>query len=296
MDMNYFSKSRIALGLLMPLALFAQTPEFPVTEATAPPEVSQALRERVNQFFGYHVGTMNRRAIDLVAEDTKDYYFSSGKVQFLSAKVTGMEFSRDLQRAVVHVETTQTLQVQQYSTVATTPVMSNWKLEDGKWVFFLDTQALNRHATPMGESAQPAGKLAAQPLVNADGTLNIPADFAEPTRVAAQGQAILSQAGLDKEAVTLEMQAAGEDLVTFHNGFNGSVTLQLSGDPRVAGLKIALDKVNLNGSEDAHLRVSWDPAVGTPSALGAQYTVRLNLIPFNQEYPVKITLRGTAAR
>lgn len=287
---------RTALGLLLPLALFGQTPDFPITESAAPPEVSQALRDRVNQFFGYHVGTMNRRAIDLVAEDTKDFYFSSGKVQFLSAKITGMEFSRDLQKATVHMETTQTLQVQQFSTVATTPVISSWKLEDGKWVFYLDVQAMNRNVTPMGESAAPTGKLAAQPLLNPDGTLNIPADFAEPARVAAQGAAILSQAGLDKEAVTLSMQEAGEDQVTFHNGFNGSVSLRLTGDPRLPGLKIALDKPNLNGSEDAHLRFSWDPAVGTPSALGAEYTVRLTLIPFNQEYPVKVTLRGTSVR
>ncbi len=287
---------RIALALLVPLALFGQTPEYPITEAAAPPEVSQALRDRVNQFFGFHVGTINRRAIDLVAEDTKDYYFSSGKVLFLSIKITGMEFSRDFQKASVHMETTQTLQVEQFSTVATTPVISNWKLEDGKWVLFLDVQTMNRHATPMGESSQPPGKLVAQPLVNADGTLNIPADFAEPARVAAQGAVILNQAGLDKEAVTLNMQEAGEEQVTFHNGFNGSVSLQLTGDPHVLGLKIALDKPNLNGAEDAHLRISWDPASGTPSALGAEYTVRLNLIPFNQEYAVKITLRGTAGR
>lgn len=280
----------VALMMVASVALHAQTPEYPVTEAQAPQDVAQALRERVNQFFQFHMGTVNRRAIDLVAEDTKDYYFSSGKVQFISVKLNELNFSKDLQTAAANLDTTQTWQVQQYSSVVTTPVVTNWKLEDGKWVFYIDKQQLARFTTPMGESAPPAnptGKLAPEPLLNADGTMNIPKDFADPERVAAQAQAIMAQAGTNKETVAFVFGQAGEDQVTFHNGFNGQVSLQLSGDPRLPGLKIALDKANLNGAEDAHVRLTYDPAATAP--LG-EYRLLLNLIPFNQQYSIRVQI------
>jgi hypothetical protein len=295
--MNKLSGLRqILLGVLLPLALYAQTPAYPVPEFGAPPDVSQALRDRVNQFFQFHIGTINRRAIDLVAEDTKDYYFSSGKVQFGSAKITAIEFSRDLQSAAVRLDATQTVQVQEFSTVATAPMVTTWKIEDGKWAFFVDRPAMNRTVTPMGESAQPGAALTPVPLTNADGTLNIPKDFAEPARVAAQGQAILSQLGPDKESVSLDMTKASEDQVVFHNGLNGSISLQLSGDPRIPGLKIVLDKKDLNGGEDAHVRFTYDPATGNPVAGNLEYVVRVSLIPFNQQYPITVNLRGAAGR
>jgi hypothetical protein len=250
----------------------------------------------VTQFFQYHVGTINRKAIDLVAEDTKDFYFSSGKVQFVAAKVTGMTFSKDMQKASVQLETTQNMQVQQFSTMVTTPVVTNWKLEEGKWVFFLDVQMMARAATPMGESAAPAqGKLVAEPLTNPDGTLNIPKDFAEPERVAAQAQAILALAGTDKEAVTFIAGKAGEDVVNFHNGFNGQVSLQLTGDPRLPGLKITLDKPSLFAAEDAHIRIAYDPTAGG-SLVATEYMLRLNLIPFNQEYPIRVRVTPPAGQ
>jgi hypothetical protein len=286
---------RLALILVAPLALIAQTPEYPLTESAAPAEVVQELRDRVNQFFQFHVGTINRKAIDLVAEDTKDYYFSSGKVQFLGFKLSGMDFSKDLQKASVRLETTQNWQVQELSTVVTTPVLTTWKVEEGKWVFYIDVQANMRTVIPMGTSAAPPSKPAS--LTNPDGTLNLPKDFAEPQRLAAQAEAILSQSGLDKDAVTFTAGKAGVEQVTFHNGFNGQVSLQLTGDPRVPGLNIALDNVDPARAEDAHLKISYQPPAGSEiSAVTSEYVIRLNLIPFNQQYSVKITLLGANAK
>lgn len=283
---------RIALGLLLPLALFGQSPDYPVLEADAPPEVSQALRQRVTQFFEYHTGTINRRGIELVAEETKDYYYSSGKAVFINTKITGMEFSKDLQRASVHLETTQNWEVQQFTTVATTPVTVTWKIEDGKWMWYLDLQALQRSVTPMGLSTPPPerGKLAAEPLTNADGTLNIPKDFADPDRVVAQGQAILGLSGIDKDTIVFESGKAQEAEIKFHNGLGGPVALALYEKPQIPGLTITLSKADVGPREDAVVRFVYNPTEPAPANLLRQFTPRLELMPFNQEFPIKFTL------
>jgi hypothetical protein len=287
---------RFALGLLLPFTLFAQSgPDYPVPESAAPAEVSQALRERVTLFFSYHTGSFNRKAIDLVAEDTKDYYYASGKVMFLKVIITSIDFSKDMKKAAVHLETTQNWQVSTYSTVATTPVVTTWMIEDGKWVWFLDKQSSMRSATPMGDSALPPApgeKLAAVPMLNPDGTINIPADFAEPARVAAQGMAILSQAALDKNAVTFTVGTAAKEEIKFHNGLNGQVSLALYEAPDIPGLRITASKLNLGPNEDAILSFVYEPsAKPVPDVLLRTYNMRLALIPLNQEYPIKFTMQ-----
>ena len=72
---------------LLPLAALAQAP---------PPEVDQALRARVTAFFQAHVDGSFRKAFEIVAEDTKDYYFKTEKVQFKSSQDPGdIKYSAD---------------------------------------------------------------------------------------------------------------------------------------------------------------------------------------------------------
>ena len=80
--------------LLLPLAAFAQTP---------PPDVDQALRARVTEFFQAHVDGAFRKAFEIVAEDTKDYYFATEKVRFKSFKIVDIKYSDNFTKAVVNL-------------------------------------------------------------------------------------------------------------------------------------------------------------------------------------------------
>lgn len=283
---------RVALGLLAVPFLCAQTPpEYTVPEADAPAGVREALRARVIEFFGYHVGPANRKAIDLVAEDTKDYYFQSGKVKLLGFELKSMEFTPDFQKAYVKVDARQLWEVQEFSTEVTQPANTTWKIENGNWYWFLDVQNAVVWRTPMGPSA-PSITQTAGPKTNPDGTLYIPPDFGKPERLQEQAQAILSQAGLDKDAVTFTFGTPGEDRVTFHNGFSGQVSLKLYGDPHIPGLSIALDKTDVFARQDASVVFNYDPpADARLDPTNLSHTLRLELIPFNQTYPIRVTIR-----
>ena len=80
--------------MLLPVLAFAQN---------APPVVDQALRARVTEFFQDHVDGNFRKAYDLVAEDTKDYYFGAQKFQFKSFHIDGIKFFDDYTKADVNV-------------------------------------------------------------------------------------------------------------------------------------------------------------------------------------------------
>jgi hypothetical protein len=67
-------KQRIAICLIfLPMIALGQL-QTPAEQADV------ALRARVTEFLQYHVDGNFRKAYDMVAEDTKDDYFASGKI------------------------------------------------------------------------------------------------------------------------------------------------------------------------------------------------------------------------
>ena len=117
--------------ILLPIAALAQPAQDP------PPEVDQALRARVTEFFNDHVeGAAGfRKAMDLVAEDTKDYYFSALKIQFKSFKIDSIFYSDHFTRAIVTLSGKRMFRVspQFPETEISQPMSTTWKIENGKW-------------------------------------------------------------------------------------------------------------------------------------------------------------------
>jgi hypothetical protein len=267
--------------------LVEQNPEaaYTLSEAQAPADAAKALRDRVELFFSYHVGTLNRRAFDLVAEDTKDYYFASGKNQLLGYKVLELKFAPGFTKALVKVETTQTWRVQELSTQVTTPANTTWVIEDGKWMWHYDLPGEKPHmATPMGLSAAtPKTEIA---KVNADGTL--PEGFAKPENLMAQSMTILDQASVDQSSLAFTMGTKQEQIVTLRNNYSGPVSLQLSGTSGLIGFTFRLEKSDLAARENGVLHVSYDPAAA-PAPI--EFSVRIQLLPFGREFPIAIALR-----
>ncbi len=95
-----------AAFVLLPVVAFAQTP---------PPEVDEALRARVTEFFQYHVDANFRKAYELVAEDTKEQYFGAQKWQFKSFKIDSIKYSDNFTKAEVQVTGQRMWRPDQYS-------------------------------------------------------------------------------------------------------------------------------------------------------------------------------------
>src|SRR5262245_31278623 len=87
--------SRASLALLMATALCAQD--------KPPAEVDQALRGRIAKFYQAHVDGKFRQADELVADDTKDYFYEAKKTRFLSYEIQRIEYSENFTRALAIV-------------------------------------------------------------------------------------------------------------------------------------------------------------------------------------------------
>jgi hypothetical protein len=266
---------RYAIALL-PLLAWAQTPA--ATTPGAPPDVDKALRARVSQFFQYHVDGDFRKAYDLVAEDTKDEYFAAGKMKLKSFEIVDIKYSDDFRQAEVNTTAEMVWNIQLQNNVSIVPMLTTWKIEDGKWVWYhhLQTGAI---LTPMGPSL-------IDPAVNGSQVKKIP-EHIDDKAISSAAAGIVKQLSLDKSQVKLSGEKPSSDKVVVHNGTPGYVRLSLAAVPELPGFTATLDKTDVGPNQDAVVRFEYTPA---GKEYKAPFQIRVAADPFNQILPVTVNL------
>lgn len=209
------------LLFVVPSTVCAQAPE-----AAAPVEVDQALRARVTEFFQYFVDGKFRQAINLVAEDTQDAYFSSPKAEYKGFRIERIDFSDNFAKANVQLMMKQVWKLKAegflQDTVVDAPMSTAWKVENGKWVFYQPPPPPDGWVTPMGPS---------QGFKKPDGSTQIPKKLDEAT-ITQEANRVLHLTGVDKDNVTLRADVPSSAKVVFHNGAQGSVSVALERLPK----------------------------------------------------------------
>jgi hypothetical protein len=199
-----------------------------------PADVDQVLRARIQEFYQFHVKGDFRRAEALVAEDTKEFYYSHNKPQYLSAEIGRIDYSENFTKAKATVLCEQYIMMPGFSDKPVkVPTPSTWKIVDGKWYWYVDPESLR--ASPFGTMTAGAG----------------PAKGGIPTLppIPANADFLFTQVKLDKKSVTLK---TGEpQTVTIANGAPGIMNISLSA--MLAGVEGKLDHASLKAGEKATL-------------------------------------------
>lgn len=261
-----------AVLVLTASACLAQTP---------PPEVDAALRARVNEFMGYHVTANFMKAFELVAEDTREYYFGTQKNQYLSFKIGNIEYSDNFTKAIVEVQGERKIRLSPEfpETVVVQPMRLNWKIENGKWVWYVKPQI--DCPTPM--SCDSHGKPWAQQQAEAaNNAIPLP-DLSQP-KMDAQAKEILKQSQIDKPEVAMSAGVASTQRVVFHNGAPGGVRVYVQ-VPNLEGFTATIEKNDVGANQDVGINLHWEPGKATPPLA---LTVTVDVEPFSQVFPIAV--------
>ena len=273
-------KHKIWLAIvLLPMVALSQD----LTPAEA---ADQALRARATQFMQYHVDGNFRKAYDMVAEDTKEEYFNSGKSQLESFKIDAIRFTDNFTKATVSATLSKTAAILGQPFPLTMASESTWKIENGKWVWYNDLKdsAVSPFVPVPSPSSANASPAAADPRTNGPGDVGLPKDF-DPKTIAAAAQDILQQVGVDRKEVTLATNRPSDDKVVFHNGMTGSVQLELSG-PEIPGFTAKVEQSNVRPGGDAAVVFHYEP--NDPAARRDPITVQLVVQPLNQPFAIQV--------
>ena len=231
-----------------------------------PAGVDAALRARVQEFFELHVKGQFRKAEELVAEDTKDFFYSGNKPRYLSFEISRIDYSEKFTRAKVTVVCEQYIMMPGFADrPMKVPTPSTWKLENGKWYWYVDQDALLN--TPWGRMKPgpfPEKGAGAPPSLT---SIPTSADF------------LYKLIRLDKTAVQLKAGESAE--VTIASGAPGPVMLSVPAD--LPGIEATLDKGTLPGGGKATLTLR--------AAQGAKSGVlNIQVEPTMQRLPLQITI------
>jgi hypothetical protein len=238
----------------------------------APPEVDNALRERIALFYQLHGEGKFRQAEELVAGDTKDFFYNSNKPRYLSCEIKSIEYSEDFRQAKALVVAAVRVPFPGFGNEPVKmPHVSRWKLMDGQWFWWVDPEEAKM--TPFGKmdtadaSAPkgPAPNLAAAPDV----------------------RTVLNQIAVDKTAVELKPVKGARDSVRIANRMPGVATVALS-DVAPEGIEISIDPAELQANSIATVTFRVTNAATAPK----RAVVNLVVQPLSKLIPVTVTTGG----
>ena len=251
---------RASLVVLVGSCLFAQAPQDLFQKA--PPAVDEALRARITKFFQLHVDGKFRQAEALVADDTKDFFYSANKPKYLGFEIKSIVYSDNFTKAKAVVVAQMVVMAPGFlDKPVPVPLPSRWKVENGDWYWYIDQDELNM--TPFGKMKAGSGNGAPS---------NLPA-IPGPEEAAR----LLNGVKPDREEVELNGKQAGSAEFVIANTMSGHVNLALD-EINFQGFTATLDHTDLAAGEKAHVRVDWKPGLYLARAL----EVRVRVQPTNQ--------------
>ncbi len=225
---------RISILALFAGVLCAQNADNPFDKP--PAGVDKALRKRIAEFYTDHVQGEFRKAEALVANDTKEFFYSHNKPRYLSFEIGKIEYSDHYKRAKATVICEQYVMVPGFADKPLkVPTPSTWKLVRGKWYWYVDQEAMRN---------TPFGKLVAGPP-SATGAGALPAvipDTVDP---------FLKKVKSDKE--TVHLKPGYSDQVTITNTAPGVMNISMFG--ALQGVEAKLDHTSLNVADKAILTI-----------------------------------------
>ncbi|MDQ2899262.1 MAG: hypothetical protein M3Y07_05605 [Acidobacteriota bacterium] len=238
----------------------------------APPDVDQALRDRITKFYQYHVDGKFRQAEQLVAEESKDGFYAANKPNITQFRIDRIEYSDDFTKAKATIVGKMVIMIMGFGDKPLdVPFPSYWKLENGQWCWYINYDAARN--TPFGRAPEKSGAEA-------------PADPRAMMATAPDLHSILSGVKADKGAVTLN-GVGSADTVTITNNLKGTVTVKPERSD-YPGLEIRLDKSTLKAGEKAVVTFRSSGA-GKAVSGPVHMPVYLVVQPTNQTIAVRVT-------
>jgi len=235
-----------------------------------PADVDGALRARIKAFYDYHVQGQFRKADELVAEDTKDYYFTAGKPKYLSYEISRIDYSDHFTKAKAVIMCEMYIMMPGFNDKPVKmPTPSAWKLENGQWYWYVDQEALRE--SPFGRmvpgpSAKPGQTV--PPSAMGLATLDMSGDF------------LFKQIKVDKNEVSIVPGESAELQVA--NSAPGAMDLSVNSDAN--GIMGKLEKTTLQHNETSVLKI-------TTSKEAHSGTITLVVEQTGQRIPIQVKLK-----
>jgi hypothetical protein len=248
--MSVWPRSASILLLVLVSVLAAQDP-FRQAPPKAPPEVEEALRSRVTQYYTLYQQGQYRQSEAYISPEGRDAYYAIRKNTIYGFEIKDIQIAPDLQSAKVTVACRTNVAVQTQGSRMTLPVFSQWKQIDGEWYALMGALKGESVNTPFGKMTFDGGRATANgPDPGVAGgaqlaTANVLANMFKLT-----GNRVLQFPADAKEPLT--------QTIVLSN--TGQATLEVRREfHEIAGMEIAVDPAEIRSGQDMKISFTYKP-------------------------------------
>ncbi len=172
----------------------------------APPPIDEALRARVDKFYGAFVAGKFKEAYLLVADDSQDKFFELSKDQYKSYEIIKIRYRENFTKAAVVTSCKADWRFHGTVVLTTFPLVSNWEVVDSEWFWHFEKP------TMVPSPFSPTGFINCSP-----GQYDQPKRFWFRKISRAPRRGILAKVSVDKASVHLRTSATSQDVVHVRN-------------------------------------------------------------------------------
>jgi len=249
---------------------FACLPLF--AQEKPPADVDTALRARIAKFYQAFVDGKFRLADQMVAEESKDYFFEMEKTRYISFEQTEpIAYSDNFTKAKVNTTIAAERRVARMGVIVMKqPMISYWKIENGQWNWYRFREKYVD--TPFGRAVVPD-----------ETDVELHRKVSNFKKVSPEE--LMSRVKVSGTVVALSSFQPAAGAVTVSNDMPGQVTVEVNFAP-MEGLKITVDKKTLGNGESAKVSFDYTPPNTIPKG-----TIIANIVvqPLNQIFPITLT-------
>lgn len=250
------------------------------TAKPAPSKVDKALRVRAEEFLADQTVGNFRKAFEMVAEESKDYYLSLSKEQLSSPKISGIAYADRFTNAVVTASVIRKANMGAAGIVEIPSTrVDTWKLVGGKWMWYHDPTA---NCLPSLIGVLPCDK---RPGAGDPALVTALPKSTTPEAVAAAAKALsVPKAALNRQKIEFVKGQPGVEEITFHNGYPGAIRVQVGFTSNPVGFSLDANSKLLTPNGDFVVKVQYAPGPQAPDSLTLGFTVE----PFGTTYLVPV--------
>ncbi len=265
---------RLPLVLALVSVLAAQDP-FRQPPPKAAPEVEEALRSRVTQYYTLYQQGKYRQSEAYIAEEGRDAYYAIRKNTIYGFAVKELNFAPDFQSAKVVVACQTNVAIQTSGSKVTLPVYSQWKLVNGEWYALMGPPQGAPVETPFGKMTFDGSRASS----NAPG-----AAPAAGTQLATSNSLAKMFKLTGKRVLRFPADAKEPLTQTIVLSNTGQGTLEVRREFReIPGLEVTTDPKEAGGGQDMKISFTYKPEV---ARLTGKKKFEFTVLPVNQAFLV----------
>jgi hypothetical protein len=271
-----------ALLLVASLMGYAQAPS-----AAPPVEVDQALRAQATAFLKYQTEGNFRKAYELVAEDSQDYYLGAPKEKSASLDLQKIQYSDNFTRAVVTSASKQVLVLEGRSVEVPSIRTDRWKMENGQWKWYHDaskemvpTLLGPIPAGPSGSSTAPAPQLPKE--LNPEKAAAAIQSVARPTS---------PRPAINRRSVPFAVDKEATEEIVYYNNSPGEIRIEADLITDFPGFVVQPKKFLLKAKEETTFKITYHPSGKGVFNAALRFTIQ----PFDREVKIPLILSADPA-